>query len=85
MDVAGFRLIGLTLEGAEQSSHMGSPGFRVGGRIVATIASQQHGYRNLMLSLERESLRNGQLARSHQESIHIVGSLAPFGDSPHNQ
>ena len=55
MDVAGFRLIGLTLEGAEQSSHMGSPGFRVGGRIVATIASQQHGYRNLMLSLERES------------------------------
>jgi hypothetical protein len=47
---ADFRRIALSLEGAQESSHMGAPDFRVGGRIFATLASQSQGYGNLMLS-----------------------------------
>jgi len=55
MDVAGFRRIALSLPGAEEASHMGSPDFRVGGRIFATLASQNLGYGNLMLSPEQQA------------------------------
>jgi YjbR len=54
MNVADFRRIALSLEGSEESSHMGSPDFRVGGRIFATLASQKQGYGNLMLSPEQQ-------------------------------
>jgi hypothetical protein len=52
---ADFRRIALSMEGAEESSHMGSPDFRVGGRIFATLASQAQGYGNLMLTPEQQS------------------------------
>jgi hypothetical protein len=52
MTAADFRRIALRLEGAEESSHMGSPDFRVGGRIFATLASEKQGYGNLMLTPE---------------------------------
>src|SRR3981081_480540 len=52
MNAADFRRIALSLEGAQEGSHMGSPDFRVGGRIFATLASQSHGYGNLMLTPE---------------------------------
>jgi len=39
LDVSGFRRIALSLEGAEEKSHMGQPDFRVGGRIFATLAA----------------------------------------------
>jgi hypothetical protein len=55
MDIANFRHIALSLEGAEESSHMGSPDFRVGGRIFATLASQSDGYGNLMLTPEQQA------------------------------
>ena len=55
MTPADFRRIALTLPGAEESSHMGSPDFRVGGRIFATLASQQHGYGNLSLTPEQQA------------------------------
>ena len=55
MTIADFRRIALSLEGAEESSHMGSPDFRVGGRIFATLASQKQGYGNLMLSPELQA------------------------------
>jgi hypothetical protein len=55
MTAADFRRIALSLAGAEESSHMGSPDFRVGGRIFATLASQQHGYGNLMLTPEQQA------------------------------
>jgi hypothetical protein len=55
MKVADFRRIALSFEGAEESSHMGSPDFRVGGRIFATLASQKMGYGNLMLTPEQQS------------------------------
>ena len=55
MDAADFRRIALSLEGAEESSHMGAPDFRVGGRIFATLASQKQGYGNLMLTPEQQA------------------------------
>jgi hypothetical protein len=55
MNVDDFRRIALSLEGAEESSHMGQPDFRVGGRIFATLASAKQGYGNLMLTLEQQA------------------------------
>ena len=55
MNIADFRRIALSLEGAEEGSHMGSPDFRVGGRIFATLASQSQGYGNLMLTPEQQA------------------------------
>jgi hypothetical protein len=55
MTVADFRRLALSLEGAEEGSHMGSPDFRVGGRIFATLASQNQGYGNLMLTPEQQA------------------------------
>jgi hypothetical protein len=59
MTVTDFRRIALSLEGAEESSHMGAPDFRVGGRIFATLASEKQGYGNLMLTpdLQEEFVR----------------------------
>jgi hypothetical protein len=55
MDAEDFRRIALSLPGAEESSHMGSPDFRVGGRIFATLASQSQGYGNLKLTPEQQA------------------------------
>jgi hypothetical protein len=55
MNAAGFRRLALVLDGAEEGSHMGSPDFRVGGRIFATLAHQHEGYGNLMLSPEQQA------------------------------
>jgi hypothetical protein len=54
MDADDFRRIALSLEGAEESSHMGQPDFRVGGKIFATLASAEQGYGNLMLTPEQQ-------------------------------
>ncbi len=56
MTVRDFRRLALRLEGAEESSHMGSPDFRVGGRIFATLASQALGFGNLALTPEQQAL-----------------------------
>lgn len=55
MTAADFRRIALSMEGAEEGSHMGSADFRVGGRIFATLASQKQGYGNLMLTPELQT------------------------------
>ncbi|MBL8296326.1 MAG: MmcQ/YjbR family DNA-binding protein [Bryobacterales bacterium] len=55
MDAEDFRRIALSFEGAEESSHMGAPDFRVGGRIFATLASQSQGYGNLVLTPEQQA------------------------------
>ena len=52
MDASDFRRLALSLDGAEQGSHMGAVDFRVGGRIFATLASVEQGYGNLMLTPE---------------------------------
>jgi hypothetical protein len=50
MTAADFRRIALSLDGAEEGSHMGAVDFRVGGRIFATLASVKLGFGNLMLT-----------------------------------
>jgi hypothetical protein len=55
MNAKDFRRIALSLEGAEESSHMGRPDFRVDGRIFATLAAQDKGHGNLMLTLEQQA------------------------------
>ena len=55
MTIADFRRIALSMKGAEESAHMGSPDFRVGGRIFATLAAQDKGYGNLMLTPEQQA------------------------------
>jgi hypothetical protein len=55
MNINDFRRIALSLEGAEESSHMGNPDFRVGGRIFATLAAAKPGYGNLMLTPEQQA------------------------------
>src|SRR5262245_3680608 len=55
MDANDFRRIALSLEGAEEGSHMGQRDFRVGGRIFATLASQAQGFGNLMLTPEQQA------------------------------
>jgi hypothetical protein len=55
MTPADFRRIALSLEGVEEYLHAGFPGFRVGGRKFASLASQPDGYGNLMLALEQQA------------------------------
>jgi hypothetical protein len=55
MNIDDFRRIALSLPGVEESSHMGQPDFRVGGRIFATLASAKQGYGNLKLTLEQQA------------------------------
>jgi len=55
MEVSDFRRLALSLEGAEEGSHMGAADFRVGGRIFATLASEKDGYGNLMLTPEQQA------------------------------
>lgn len=52
MDAEDFREMALSFDGAEEGSHMAAPDFRVGGRIFATLAMQDQGFGNLMLSPE---------------------------------
>ena len=55
MNVSDFRRIALSLDGAEESSHMGAADFRVGDRIFATLAAQKQGCGNLMLTPEQQA------------------------------
>lgn len=50
-----FRRIALSLEGAEEGSHMGAVDFRIGGHIFATLAHEREGYGNLMLRPEQQA------------------------------
>jgi hypothetical protein len=55
MTPSDFRRIALSLEGAEEGSHMGAADFRVGGHIFATLAAEKQGYGNLMLTPEKQA------------------------------
>jgi hypothetical protein len=55
MNIRDFRRIALSLEGVEESSHMGSPDFRVGNRIFATLAAAKLGYGNIMITPEQQA------------------------------
>ena len=55
MTASDFRRMALSLEGAEEGSHMGVVDFRVGGHIFATLASIDKGFGNLMLKPEQQA------------------------------
>jgi hypothetical protein len=76
MTAADFRRIALSLEGAQEGSHMGSPDFRVNGRIFATLASQRQGYGNLMLTPE---LQADFVAEQPDVFIPIAGGWGRMG------
>lgn len=55
MNANDFRRIALSLPGAHESAHMGSPDFRVENRIFATLAAQKQGYGNIMITPEQQA------------------------------
>jgi hypothetical protein len=69
MDAEDFRRIALSLEGAEEGSHMGNTDFRVGGRIFATVASADQGYGNLMLTSEQQEAFVPRPSRSARRAL----------------
>jgi hypothetical protein len=76
MTPADFRRIALSLPNAEESSHMGSADFRVGGHIFATLASEKQGYGNLMLTPE---LQQAFLADQPDLFLPITGGWGRMG------
>ena len=50
-----FRTLACELPGAEESSHMGNPDFRVHGRIFATLSGQARGRGVLKLTAEQQA------------------------------
>ena len=76
MNADDFRELALSLDGAEEGSHMGAPDFRVGGRIFATLAMQHLGFGNLMLSPE---LQKALIAEAPEVFLPIPGGWGRMG------
>jgi hypothetical protein len=76
MDAEDFRQMALSFDGAEESSHMGAPDFRVGGHIFATLAMQHLGYGNLMLS---PALQRELIAEAPEVFLPIPGGWGRMG------
>jgi len=76
MNAKDFRRIALSLEGAEEGSHMGAADFRVGGRIFATLASVSQGYGNLMLTSEQQATF---VAEAPEVFVPIAGGWGRMG------
>src|SRR5262245_1599895 len=76
MTADDFRRIALSFDGAEESSHMGVPDFRVSGRIFATLASQDEGFGNLKLTPELQQLL---IAESPDVFLPIKGGWGRMG------
>jgi len=74
--IEDFRRVALGLDGAEESSHMGAPDFRVGGRIFATLAHQSQGYGNLMLTPEVQAMFVGEAPETF---VPIAGGWGRMG------
>ena len=78
MNAADFRRIALSLEGAEEGSHMGATDFRVGGRIFATLAAVKQGYGNLMLTPEQQA---AFVAEEPEVFVPIAGAWGRMGST----
>jgi hypothetical protein len=76
MTAADFRRIALSLDGAEEGSHMGAVDFRVGGRIFATLASVKDGFGNLMLTPEVQA---GFVAEAPELYVPVSGGWGRMG------
>jgi hypothetical protein len=78
MDAEDFRHMALSFDGAEEGSHMGAPDFRVGGRIFATLAMQDQGFGNLMLSPE---LQRSLVTEAPEVFLPIPGGWGRMGST----
>src|SRR6267142_1032162 len=76
MTAEDFRRIALSFDGAEESSHMGVPDFRVANHIFATLASQDDGFGNLKLTPELQQLL---IAESPEVFLPIKGGWGRMG------
>jgi hypothetical protein len=76
MNSNDFRELALGFDDAEESSHGGAADFRVGGRIFATLAHEQLGYGNLMLSPE---LQQTLIAESPDVFMPVSGGWGRMG------
>jgi hypothetical protein len=76
MTADDFREIALSFDGAEESSHMGQPDFRVGGRIFATLAAEHLGFGNLLLTPE---LQNSLIHEAPKVFLPIPGGWGVRG------
>jgi hypothetical protein len=54
VQIALFRKLALSLEGAIESAHMGHPDFRLNNRIFATLSYQDKGFGVLKLTIEQQ-------------------------------
>ena len=76
MTAADFRTIALSLDGAEEGSHMGAADFRVGGHIFATLASIDRGFGNLMLTPDVQA---GFVADAPDVFLPVAGGWGRMG------
>src|SRR5262245_39376419 len=76
MTPADFKKIALSLEGAEEGSHMGNVDFRVGGHIFATLASVKQGFGNLMLTPE---IQAEFVAKAPEVFVPVAGGWGRMG------
>lgn len=76
MTADDFRRLALSLEGAEEGSHMGAADFRVGGRIFATLASLHQGFGNVKLTPEMQA---GFVAEAPDIFIPVAGGWGRGG------
>ncbi len=65
MTPADFRRLALSLPSAEESSHMGHPDFRVGGKIFATLGYPDTRFGTIMVSPQDQDL----LIRDHPKAF----------------
>lgn len=76
MDADDFRRTALSFDGAEEGAHMGVPDFRVGGHIFATLARQEQGFGNLMLSPD---LQRSLVAEAPGVFLPVAGGWGRMG------
>jgi hypothetical protein len=76
MNTEDFRQMALSFDRVEEGSHMGAPDFRVGGHIFATLAMQDRGFGNLMLSPE---LQRSLVAEAPEVFLPISGGWGRMG------
>lgn len=76
MTANDFRRMALSLPETVEGSHMGAADFRVGGRIFATLAAQERGYGNLMLTPEQQA---GFVADLPEVFVPIAGGWGKMG------
>jgi hypothetical protein len=76
MNANDFRELALSFDETEESAHMGTPDFRVGGRIFATLAHEHLGFGNLMLSPE---LQQSLIAEAPEVFLPVAGGWGRQG------